>query len=403
MASRLRLLVCAPFTPRLDARHGGKPTAQLLMRLAERHDVAVLCLRRVDEGPVDEAIRARCSRVEEIPFERARCLPHRVEWGIGLLRGLPPWASDCRSAAYRGALERLVDEWRPDLVEIHLQVMAQYVDVPESRAIPRILVDYDPGSAWAAELLAAARGGDRILRRAELVAWRRYERRTRPRFDAIVVFAERDAVAVAPTAGDTRITRIALSIELPEQALDPVGAEPPTVLFVGGFAHHPNRDAATWLGSTLFPRVRQRVPAARLEIVGQEPTPGIEALTGGAVSVHGSVPDVRPYLDRAAVIVAPIRTGGSMRGKVLEALAAGKALVATPRAAEGLDAVPGEHFVLATTEDELVDALVELLVDVERRRTVGHAARAWAERSLGWERGLAEFEKLYAETAAVDR
>ena len=73
------------------------------------------------------------------------------------------------------------------------------------------------------------------------------------------------------------------------------------------------------------------------------------------MSIHASVPDVTPYLDRAAVVAAPIRLGGSMRMKVLEALAAGKVLVATPRAAEGVDAVPGEHFVLAAGEDELVD------------------------------------------------
>ena len=146
---------------------------------------------------------------------------------------------------------------------------------------------------------------------------------------------------------------------------------------------------------TVFPRVLERVPDARLDIVGNEPEEDIRALEGGAVSVHGSVPDVTPYLDRAAVVVAPIRLGGSMRMKVLEALAAGKVLVATARAAEGVDAVPGEHFVLADDEEALVEALAGLLIEPERRRALGQRARAWAEEHLGWERGAEAFEELY--------
>jgi glycosyltransferase involved in cell wall biosynthesis len=84
-----------------------------------------------------------------------------------------------------------------------------------------------------------------------------------------------------------------------------------------------------------------------------------------------------------------------MRMKVLEALAAGKALVATPRAAEGVEATAGKHFLLAAGDDELVDAIAKLLLDPERRSALGRAAREWAERHLGWDRGIEAFERLY--------
>jgi polysaccharide biosynthesis protein PslH len=312
-----------------------------------------------------------------------------------MLRGLPPWATDCRSATYAARLERMLDEWRPDIVEIHLQAMAQYVDAAAKRNVPRILVDYDPPSAWAQEVLKMTRGPARLARWAEVAAWRRYERATRRRFNAIVVFAERDLPAVEPTAGAAALVRIPLAVEVPSRALDPEGADPPTIVFIGGFAHPPNVDAALWLGTTLFPRVLERVPDACLDVVGQEPSEEVRALARGRVSVHASVPDVTPYLDHAAVVVAPIRLGGSMRMKVLEALASGKALVATPRAAEGVEAVPGDHFVLATDADELVEALVALLLEPERRRVLGQRARVWAEAHLGWERGVDAFEQLY--------
>lgn len=394
--ARRRLLVCAPFPPRLDARHGGKATSQLLLRLAERNDVALLCLRAPDEDGIDPAIAGRCTHVEEIPRPvTGGGVSRRLRWGLWLVRGLPPWASDCRSVEYASRLERLVDEWRPDIVEIHLQVMAQYVEALARRDVPRILVDYDPASAWAGELLRAATGPRRLARRLEVAAWRRYERVTRPRFDAIVVFAERDLAAVQPTAGAASVLRIPLAVDVPTHPLDPEGASPPTVLFVGGFVHPPNVDAAVWLAGTIFPRLLEHVPDARLDLVGHEAREEVQALARGRVSVHSSVPDIVPYLDRAAVVVAPIRLGGSMRMKVLEALAAGKALVATPRAAEGVEAVAGEHFLLAKDEDELVESLADLLLDRERRRALGENGRVWAERNLGWERGAAAFEQLY--------
>jgi glycosyltransferase involved in cell wall biosynthesis len=288
-----------------------------------------------------------------------------------------------------------VAEWRPELVELHLQVMAQYASVLDGFPAPRILVDYDPPSAWAAELVREAVGVRRLPRWAELVAWRRYERATRRRFDAIVVFAERDVAAVGATGGNVPVTRIPLAVNPPDEPLDPVGEPPPTVVFAGGYGHPPNVDAAHWLAGAIFPQVLERVPDARLVLVGDRPGEDVQALAEGAVSVHGSVPDVAPYLNRAAVVAAPIRLGGSMRGKVLEALGGGKALVATPRAAEGVDALPGHHFVLAATEAEFVDALTLLLRDPDRRRELASNARAWAVENLSVEHSVEGFERLY--------
>jgi polysaccharide biosynthesis protein PslH len=396
-----RLLICTQTPPRLDLRHGAKATAQLLARLADRHEIGILSLRATDEGPVDPVIADRCALVEEIPLPRTSSREvtarSRARFAIGFLRGLPPWVLDCRSDAYADRLRALAAAWQPDIVEIHLMAMAQYVTALESCRAARILVDYDPPIAWAAEAVRQARGPRRLARRAELATWRRYERSTRRRFDANVVFADLDVAAAAATAGGSAVVRIPLAYDVPQKPLDPIGQPPPTVLFVGGFRHSPNVDAARWLVGSIFPRVLERVPDARLELVGDRPGEEVQRLAAGPVTVHGSVPDVTPYLDRAAVVVAPIRLGGSMRGKVLEALVTGKALVATPRAAEGVDAAPGEHFILAATEDEIVDALSELLVNSGRRHDLARRARAWASQRLTWDRPLAAFEQLYAE------
>jgi glycosyltransferase involved in cell wall biosynthesis len=112
--------------------------------------------------------------------------------------------------------------------------------------------------------------------------------------------------------------------------------------------------------------------------------------------VAGNVPDVGPYLDRAAVVLAPLSLGGGMRVKVMEALAGGKAVVATPLALEGLEVADGEQVRIGRTDEELTRLTIELLQCRDRRAGLGTRARAWALAALGWEGPLAAFERLYA-------
>ena len=189
--------------------------------------------------------------------------------------------------------------------------------------------------------------------------------------------------SATPTATGTRSARsprrfpwstIPLRVEVPKRPLDPLGSSP-SVLFVGGFGHLPNVDAAVRLATQIFPRVRARCPEAALYLVGDKPPRRVRELAGDHVVVTGRVDDVTPYLDRAAVVVAPLRLGGGTRVKVLEALAAGKAVVASPLAAEGIEAVDGEHLLLAESDEELVDATARLLADPDARSSLGRRAR----------------------------
>jgi glycosyltransferase involved in cell wall biosynthesis len=138
------------------------------------------------------------------------------------------------------------------------------------------------------------------------------------------------------------------------------------------------------------------VPDASLELIGSYATPNVRALAGDGIVVHGDVPDVRPYLDAAAVLAAPVRTGGGMRVKILEGLAAGKAIVATPLALEGLSLRDDEQVRVAEDDAGLVDAVVDLLTNVEKRIMIAKAARDWAERHLGMDAQVSAYEDLYA-------
>ena len=280
--------------------------------------------------------------------------------------------------------------------EYHL--MAQYFDAvgPGPR---RILRQLEPGAASAADRASRRRGAARLLGSLDSRAWRRYEARAIAAADTVVVLTERDRSALAPLAGTTPVVCIPLGVAIPERAADPLGADPPNLLFVGNFVHPPNADAAERLVREIFPLIRRRVPAAELRIVGPNPPADLQGYPG--VVVTGEVPDVWPYLESASVVVAPLRLGGGMRVKVAEALAAGKAVVATPLAAEGLGTSDGDHLLIAEEVEAIAHAAADLLQDPARRAALAARARSWAVERLAWDAPAAEFERLYDSLAAA--
>jgi glycosyltransferase involved in cell wall biosynthesis len=392
-----RLLFLAPFAPRLNAFHGGsRSIAQLLANLANRHRIALLYLRAPVDPPLDPVLQERCEVVEEvirpnpgISFAEGKS---RIR---SLLQGMPAWAAACSVAECGGRVRSLARRWKPQIVHIEYHVMAQYVSALADCPAPRVLIEHEPGASAAREAWQSRRGIPRAIRYMDWLAWRRFERFIAGQVEAIVVFTARDRQTMALLAGEKPIIRIPLATTLPEHPLDPRGGEPPSMLFVGNFVHPPNVDAAMRLVGAIFPQVQARVPGAVLHIVGDKPPARLAKSAKQDVVVTGRVPEVTPYLDRAAVVVIPVRMGGGMRVKVLEALAAGKAVVASRLAAEGLDVVHGRQILFAESDRAFADATVELLLDVERRASLGAGARAWALENLDWERVIRAYENLY--------
>lgn len=400
LTPRLRLLFLLPFAPRAGATHGGaRVTGQLIARLALHHEVAVLYLADDSEPPPDPELVERCAIVEAVPRPAGPAtMRTRARFKLRLLRGFPTWASELASPRFRRRVSELAAEWRPDVVQLEFPVMGQYLPALASSDASRVLVDLDASLRdlrdWEGPL-------GRLVAALDERAWRRFERRVIDGVQAVVVFTERDRRALEGLGATTPVLEIPFGVPLPEAALSPAGTPPPSVLFVGNFRHNANVDAAVWLGRTLFPPVQAALPDARLTIVGASPTAEVLALAGDSVSVAGRVPEVAPYMDQAAVVAAPIRDGGGMRVKVLEALAAGKAVVATPLAVEGLGVTSGKQLEIAASGEEFSYALERLLRDESRRRELGNEARAWAREHLGWDEAIARYDRLYGELTGL--
>jgi len=173
------------------------------------------------------------------------------------------------------------------------------------------------------------------------------------------------------------------------------------IVFVGRMDYHANVDAVQWFCRYVFPRIRCARPDVVLQIVGGHPTGAVRRLASpGSIEVTGFVPDVRPYLAAASVVVVPLRIGGGTRLKILEALAMGKAVISTALGAEGLEAVGGRDLLIANPPAEFADQVVAVLSDADLRARLGAAGRRLTVDTYDWSRIVRKLEGVYETCSA---
>src|SRR4029077_2147007 len=185
--------------------------------------------------------------------------------------------------------------------------------------------------------------------------------------------AEAKPMWVIPTGVDTEYF-----------APDATVASEARLVFAGSMDWLPNEDAMRFFCHDVLPLIRAEEPRARLSIVGRAPTAAVRALADEHIEVTGTVPDVRPFMRRAAVHVVPLRIGGGTRLKIFEAMAMGQAVVSTTIGAEGLPITHGEHALIADGPRALADAVVSLLRDERRRHALSAAARQLVVEHYDW-------------------
>jgi polysaccharide biosynthesis protein PslH len=222
-------------------------------------------------------------------------------------------------------------------------------------------------------------------------------------FDAVTVVSQNEAAAYRQSVGDhPGLMAIPNGVDLEYFAPLP-DAPSKTIVFVGVLNYRPNSEGITWFVRHVMPLLRQRVPDIHLQIVGRHPTPAITELgRQPGVEVVGSVPDVREYLRDAAAVIAPLRIARGIQNKVLEAMAAERAIVCSPGAAQGLDATPGLHLLVADAPEQWVTHLEKLLNDGAARRQMAAAARAYVQEHHSWEKCLQPMLGLLAPAGVPD-
>jgi sugar transferase (PEP-CTERM/EpsH1 system associated) len=368
--------------------------------LAARHEVDVFTLL---DDPRDE--------------EHVATLARHVRRLVAVW--LDPWAARRRAARalFRGdsltaawfAEPRLRDELAgaaaAEDYDAAMVFSSNVAPLLDGIALPRVVDFVDVDSAKFRDYAATADFPPReALLRLEARRLQRLEARLAAEADATVVCAAREAEALRVFAAPRRLAVIRNGVDTehfrPVAAGDPC-ATPCEMVFTGAMDYHANVDAVRWFCDEVLPRVRRVAPGARLRIVGSNPTRAVLKLRGRpGVEVTGRVADVRPHLWSARVAVAPLRVARGIQNKVLEALACGVPVVATPAALGGLERLAGA--VPADGATEFANVVAHLLRDPPQRAALGAAGAAAVGREFGWATSLAHLEPLLA-TAASSR
>lgn len=367
-------------------------TSQLLIGLAAGgHEIDLLSFAGPGDEIRDPSLRAALHETHLVP----RTDPYAPR---DLLRGLvgrqPFVVLNYARAGYAEAFQRLTSSRRYDVIQVEDIVLAQYVvgsDVPM-----RILDMHNVESLLMARYASDTRNVfKKLYARITARKLARYEREVADGFQLVVTCSANDRRQLEALGVGTPIRVVPNGVDASRyQDITAATAESDTLLFVGSMDYHANVSAVLDFVGRVLPLIREKRPAVKFVVVGRNPPANVRALESEHVVITGGVPDVRPYLEAASVVVTPLLVGGGTRLKILEAMAAERAVVSTTVGAEGIDA--DGTVVLADTPSEFAAAVISLLADPEGRADLAERARRVAVERYDWRRITAAY------VAAID-
>lgn len=399
----LRILFLVPHVP-ASPRAPGSPRPFALMRglHARGHSLALVC--GVEERARWEQFMGADGGAEflaaQFPlFAKPQLSAHGR--ARNLLSSRPAFDMKYRAPAYHKQMRALVErarvEFPSDLIHVDQLAMAQYI--PEAWRGALVVDPNDAISLTEARKLTLGRmnAAQRVLHRYQIAKIKRYEADIAARADAYVVNARPDLEYLAAFIPRAKLCAIPNDVDTVYFHPARETATKAELVFTGSFDYAFNADAMLYFHARILPRVRAVFPALRLQIVGANPPPALHALAAcdALTTVTGLVDDVRPYVWQAAVYISPLRGGTGMKNKLLNAMAMGKAIVATPASADGLGARHEQELLLAEGDAEFADAVIRVLNDTVLAQRLGNTARAFVESEYSYPKLAMQFEELY--------
>ncbi len=378
----------------------------LFRRLARRHEIHLLALIHEAEQAAKEAdldAEGIFSSIHLLWLPRRRLLG-RLRTNLGFD------APAALHAEYPGFGRRIAERVGELCAERQLDCAyvfdpwAEVLYAPTAALLPSLLDVCDSRSLYYERRLEDEELGflERIRTMQLLRRFRSFERYSLRAYPLAVAVSPEDRDTLLRLEPDARVEVIPNGVDLRMFApLDGVEPETDRLLFFGNMDFLPNVDAARRFATAILPRVRDRRPATRFTIVGTDPVPEVRSLAKlPGVEVIGGVPDLRPWIARSAMLVAPLRFGAGIKNKLLETFAMERPVVTTSRAASALHPEAAELLVLAEGDEAFADAVLALLEDPQRRTELGRRAREVMRRRHSWDVAAARYEELLLSLAA---
>lgn len=387
--SRPRALILAPESPYPLIGGGALRSASLLEFLTQSFDVDLIIFQQPG-GPDPAGLfdHPHVGQVNTIrlPFHSRDPVTKVVRNGIRVLKQRPPLID--RFSGFDQQIAGFLRGRRYDLGVIEHFWCAHYVHVMEPHCARVVLDLHNVESVWhdrCAEADARVGGPFLPLRLVHEIfrdACLDLERQYLPRFHCILTTSAADAEQVRRISPGVHVSVYPNAAPLVEQPTQP---EADVLAFSGSFDYEPNRTAVRYFRREIWPALRHRWPALRWRLIGRHPASVADLIAGDSrIECSGPVDDAVAELARSKIAVVPLLSGSGTRLKIVEAWAAGRAVVSTTLGAEGLPVFPGANIVLADSAAAFADAVSDLLSDPDRRQALGAAGRSCYERELTW-------------------
>lgn len=384
---------------------GEKTRAFHLIRgLARRHKVHLLTLA---DGAVPDLapLEDLCERVEVFPLSRPAAY---LRAALRVLRPGPLTLSFFESDELANRMKELARRERFDVMVVFCSAMAPYAALLPD--VPAVLDMVDVDSAKWAQYARFAPLPLRPVYALEARRLRRYEASLASRFQRITLATANEArlyksfAMPSGSAAGARVEAVLSGVDFDFfQPMDLPKSSKPSLVFTGQMDYFANVDGVVHFAREVFPRLRQRFPELELVVVGRSPTPAVRALGElPGVQVTGAVGDVRPFLARAWVFVAPLRIAQGVQNKVLEAMASNLPVVASDRVLAGLSDGgfrSGRDLLAASSNEEMERAVASLIEDAAARERLAECARQRLLTTYRWTSNLDRFEELVGASA----
>lgn len=375
---------------------GGKiRTYQMLKHIKRDHEVTYLSFATADDPKeAFEQASEYCHRLVTVPWREPRKFGARFyrDLALNLCSPLPYAIQKYRSRAMRSAIERETRERKYDVVVCDFLVPS--INLPPALYRSAVLFQHNVESMiWQRH----SEMQTNRIKRAFFYNQRRkmyaYEQAICRQFNTVIAVSQADREQMREAFGLQEIYDVPTGVDT--DYFHPLGGLPVAseLVFTGSMDWMPNEDAIRYFAQRILPRIAGELPDVTLTVVGRNPSPSLLALaqSNGRIKVTGRVKDIRPYVDRAAAYVVPMRVGGGTRLKIYEAMAMEKPVISTSVGAEGLPVRAGEELLLADDPEAFARAVVRVLNNARLARMLGRRAGALVRGRFGWERAAARF------------
>lgn len=376
---KMKILYILPFVPwPVKVR-----SFNLLPRLARRHEIHLVCVSRLAPSAEQAQWLSRyCQKVVHVPHPRWKAL---AQCALALPTNTPLRIAYCRSKPARDEVRRVYRETRPDIVYVERWRALQYV--PEDVNATTLCDPTDSMTLYNRRLMQAGIWWEKLIGSIEFRRFSRYEAQLARQASVSVFCSKLDMDCVKQHASEVRCELVPNAVDCGKYFFkNDSDAEPQTLIFTGNFKYRPNCHAIEYFMRKIFPLVQKTLPGVKFLAVGNGASQELRSFHGRAgFEAVDFVSDLRPYLARATVAVAPLTVGSGVSNKLVEGFAVGTPVVATPLACGDLPVTSGEQLLIGATPDEFAQHVVTLLSDAELRKKIAARARRLVEEQYDWE------------------